>query len=276
MIWGFAGPWYGEYNCSGDDAVMKRLNFLVAHGFKSTAIGFDAMREPKQREAIAALVEQHDLQLTVYLHQNWVQNDQEAIKRSLEDFAANMEKYGAMLRVPIVTTSPGGVHRFMRQPPFNEQLDRMSQALAPAAQVCHELGTPLGIENHGDYYCSDLVEICKRTPHLYIFLDTGNTYLIGEQSVAGCRAATPYTIGTHFKDHYVRPDHRQLCFQLDGAPLGEGDVGLAEVYRILLAQAPEPHKLIMQWEMVTPKGMSPLECLERSWTFIRALEKENP
>ena len=163
----------------------------------------------------------------------------------------------------------------MRQPPFEEQLDRLSQALVPAAKVCHELGKPLGIENHGDYYCSDLVELCQRTPHLYIFLDTGNTYLIGEKSVSGCRDAAPYTIGTHFKDHYVQPNLKQLCFELDGAPLGEGDVGLAEVYQILIEHTPDPDKLIMQWELVVPKGMSPLDCMERSWEFVRSLEEGN-
>jgi sugar phosphate isomerase/epimerase len=159
----------------------------------------------------------------------------------------------------------------MRDPTLSQQLDRLAEALTPVARVCHELGRPLGIENHGDYYTSDLVELCRRVPHLGIFLDTGNTYLIGERSVPACREAAPLTIGTHFRDHYVHPDPHSLTFVIDGAPLGQGDVGLAQVYRDLLDLAPPGRRLIMHWEMVAPKGMHPRDCLEESWRFVRSL-----
>jgi hypothetical protein len=58
---------------------------------------------------------------------------------------------------------------------------------------------------------------------------------------------------------------------IKGAPLGEGDVGLREIYLALIEQAPNPKKLVLQWEMVPPKEMDPFECLERSWTFVRSL-----
>ncbi|MBD3244356.1 MAG: TIM barrel protein, partial [Chitinivibrionales bacterium] len=125
------------------------------------------------------------------------------------------------------------------------------------------------IENHGDYYCSDLVRLCKETPHLGIFFDTGNTYLVGEQSLPACREAAPYVIGTHFKDHIVYPDPSELKFVITGAALGEGHVGLAEMYRILLDEA--PGDLVLQWEMVPPKTMDAYECLKRSWAFIKSL-----
>jgi sugar phosphate isomerase/epimerase len=113
------------------------------------------------------------------------------------------------------------------------------------------------IEDHGDFYCSDLVKLCKQTPHLYIFLDTGNTYLIGEQPIPAFEAAAPYTIGTHFKDHTVRPNPDILHFEVSCCALGDGDVPLRECYKILMEKAPHPEKLAMMFEMFPAKGQEP-------------------
>ena len=144
---------------------------------------------------------------------------------------------------------------------------------APLADACRELGAPLGIENHGDYYCSDLVSLCERTPHMHLFLDVGNTFLIGEQPIPAFEAAAPYTIGTHFKDHRVCPrlDARPLHFEIAGSALGDGDVPLRECFGLLLSEAPDPNRLVMEIEMIRPDDLDPLECLERSLRFIRSL-----
>jgi len=177
-----------------------------------------------------------------------------------------------------VTTLVGKYHRFMREPSLQEQMDRVPSVIGPIAYACHEFGCPLGIENHGDYYASDLVELCRRTPFLGIFLDTGNTYLIGEPSLPAIRAAAPLTIGTHFKDHHVWPEKQTypLRFEIGGAVLGEGDVGLREAYDILLAEAPNPASLVMMIEMVAPQPMLPGECLQKSLAFIRSLPEVTP
>jgi sugar phosphate isomerase/epimerase len=154
-------------------------------------------------------------------------------------------------------------------------MERLATVLPPLAEGCHRLGLPFGIENHGDYYCSDLVGLCEQVPHLGIFLDTGNTYLIGEAPLPAFRAAAPYVVGAHFKDHHVRPcpDARPLHFEVAPAVLGEGDVGLRECYEILLREAPRPHDLVMEMELIPPQGMPPLEAFERSLAFVRSLEE---
>ncbi|MGH8017533.1 MAG: sugar phosphate isomerase/epimerase family protein [Opitutaceae bacterium] len=177
----------------------------------------------------------------------------------------------------IVKTSMHAGHRFDRCAPWAEKRKRASRSLAPLARACRDAGLPLGIENHGDYYCSGLVELCEETPHLYIFLDTGNTYLIGERPDLAIAAAAPWTIGTHFKDHRVRPlpDSRPLGFEVEGSPLGEGDVPLRECYALLREKAPWPDRLVMEMEMIAPTGMDPLECFMRSLAFVRSLDKHN-
>ncbi len=272
MIWGYAGVWPGEFRVWEGDPSMNQLRFIIEHGFQSTGFNLSEMRDPARRDEVAALVEQHDLRLTAHAHVRWFDPDVDEARRQTDAFLEDLAAYGDLLRVPIVTMVAGRCHRFMDSPSLAEQMDCLAQVLPYAAQACYEMGRPLGIENHGDYYCSDLVELCQRVPHLGIFLDTGNTYLIGEKSIPACREAAPYTIGTHFKDHYVHPEPQDgLKFVIGGAPLGEGHVGLEQVYRDLLDLAPEPDKLVMHWEMVPPKGMDGFECLERSWRFVRRI-----
>ncbi|MCW8133684.1 MAG: sugar phosphate isomerase/epimerase [Planctomycetota bacterium] len=271
MLWGYAGVFPGAFNVWKGDPVMNKLRFAAEHGFKSTALGLGEMKDPARRDQIAQFVADHDLRISTGAHLKWLSDDFETLRRGVEDFIQDLEAYGPLLRTPIVTTGAGAYHRFMRAPSLAEQLDRLAEIFTPLARACHQMGRPFGIENHGDYYCSDLVELCKRVPHLGIFLDTGNTYLIGEQSVAACKLAAPYTIGTHFKDHVVHPDPKTLTFVIEGAPLGEGDVGLREIYLDLIQRAPNPRGLVLQWEMVPPKTMDPFECLERSWSFVKTL-----
>jgi len=276
MIWGLAGPKLGGYGIHKyDDPTMGWLQFLVEHGFKSTGMRLRELEDPARRERIAAFVAEHDMRLTV--HPEGVPvlgEDADEVARTTDAFLETLADVKDELRVPIVTFGVGPHHRFMRDPSLEQQMDRLTRNLADLARGCHELGCPLGIENHGDYYCSDLVELCGRVKHLGIFLDTGNCYLIGERTVPACREAAPYTIGTHFKDHWVWPNKsRPLAFMLQGAPLGEGDVGLRQIYLDLLELNPAPEKLVMQWELIPPRDpkIDDMECLRRSWEFIRSL-----
>jgi sugar phosphate isomerase/epimerase len=212
------------------------------------------------------------------IHFDFLDPDHDAIMRKTDEAIRAVGEYHELLRAPIVTTAVAQYHRFLREPSLQEQLDRLPSVLAPIAYACHEFGCPLGIENHGDYYATDLVELCRRTPFLAIFLDTGNTYLIGEQSLPAIRAAAPLTIGTHFKDHRVWPEKQTfpLRFEIGGAVLGEGDVGLREAYDILLASAPDPAALVMMIEMVAPQPGDAQECLRKSLDFIRSLPEVTP
>ncbi len=269
VTWGYAGVWPGEFNTWQGDRTINEVHFLVDNGFETGHIGLGEMRDPARRDQVAELVTRHELRLSVGVHMKWFEDGADEIAAQTEAFLADLNRYHSLLRTPIVTTGAGRVHRFMGKPSLDEQLELLSRLLGPIANGCNELGIPFGIENHGDYYCGDLVRLCRATPHLGIFLDTGNTFLIGEKSVPACREAAPYVIGTHFKDHLVHPDPRELKFVIEGAALGEGHVGLAEIYRILLDEA--PGDVVMQWEMVPPKSMDAYECLERSWSFIRNL-----
>jgi sugar phosphate isomerase/epimerase len=274
MLWGYAGCWYGEF-LQGDDTPLGRLKWVAAHGLQAAHVGLgeiEAMADA-ERAALGEYLTEQDLHLVPGVHFDFLDADHDAVMRKTDAAIRAIGEYHALLRAPIVTTLVGKYHRFMREPSLQEQMDRLPSVIAPIAYACHEFGCPLGIENHGDYYASDLVELCRRTPFLGIFLDTGNTYLIGEQSLPAVRTAAPLTIGTHFKDHHVWPEKQTypLRFEIGGAVLGEGDVGLREAYDTLLAQAPNPASLVMMIEMVAPQPMPPEECLDKSLAFVRSL-----
>ena len=280
MIWGYASPWYGEFCTQDENRLYARLKFLAAHDLRCTEESIQSIADmaDSERDQLGQFLTDHNLQLNPQVGFNYVDSDPDTIRRRTDAIVDDLRKYLPLMRGTIVQTGARAGHRFDRQMPLEKKLERLSSVLAPLATACRQLGTPLGIENHGDFYCSDLVALCEQTPYLGIFLDTGNTYLIGEQPIPAFKAAAPYTIGTHFKDHRVCPrlEARPLHFEVAGSPLGAGDVPLRACYDLLLAQSPHPHRLVMQVEMIRPDDLDATTCLERSLNFIRTLPGTQP
>lgn len=276
MIWGLMmGGWMGALLQDSEDRYRDELEFLASHDLHACQWSTRALlaMERGRREELAGLLVEHDVHAVLSFHFNFFAQDRGQVQQGIDEAIEAIETLPGMLRTPIVTTAAGTTHRFARQPSLAEQMDRLAEALRPIAEAGHRAGCPVGIENHGDYYCSDLVELCRRTPHLGIFLDTGNTYLIGEPPLPAAEVAAPYVIGTHFKDHYVRPNKqaRPLHFELRGAVPGSGDVGLREVHRILRERSPAPDRLAMVFEIDPVEGMDQVEVLEKAVEFVRGL-----
>lgn len=276
LEWGFAGPWYWELQqMDPEHGLYAKLKFLAHYGFTSMGMGIGELNNmsPEELDKLGRFLEDNKLKLHPEMWAKFMELTPDEAKKKAEIFGENVRKYASFLKGSITTSGAGAGHRFDRTATVEQKLEKLSQGIAPFAAVCKELGKPMAIENHGDYYCSDWVKLCQNTPDLYIFLDTGNTYLIGEAPVPAFEAAAPYTIGTHFKDHYVGPNPQILHFEIGGAPLGDGDVCLRECYDILMKHAPWPDKLYMEVEMVSPKDMNPLECMHKSIEFINNLKE---
>jgi sugar phosphate isomerase/epimerase len=276
MLWGYALVWMSDYLQRDPDPLMAKLKFLVDYDLQTTGLSVNeiARLEPARLDEIAQYVADHNLAIHLYAHAPYLDADLDTVKRSIDETVQAIERYHTLLHCPLVTTGVGSYHRFMRSPSLDEQMQRLAETLPALAAGCHSLEIPFGIENHGDYYCSDLVELIRQVPHLGIFLDTGNTYLIGEAPLPAFRTAAPYVVGTHFKDHHVRPcpDARPLHFEVDASIIGDGDVPLRECYQILVENTPNPEKLVMEIELIPPSGIPPVEILERSLAFVRSLE----
>jgi sugar phosphate isomerase/epimerase len=278
LSWGFAGPWYGEFLKMDEDSLRARLKFLKHYNLKEVSLSLqelEAMSKDNE-EWLEEYLTKNDMRLSPRVGFDYLDVEIEEAKQKTEEIEEGLRNYRHLLNGHIVTTGATIGHRFDNIMPLAEKLERLSKVLTPLAEVCQGFGTPLAIENHGDYYCSDLVQLCKETPDLYIFLDTGNPYLIGEQPLPAFEVAAPFTIGTHFKDHRVRPcpDARPLHFEVAESILGEGDVPLRECYNLLLKKAPFPNKLVMEIEMISPIDVNPIEALEKSLEFIHSLGGE--
>ncbi|WP_164545390.1 sugar phosphate isomerase/epimerase family protein [Paenibacillus albus] len=274
--WGFAGPWYGELTAHTGSVLMDRLAMLRQYGFQLFSAGLhDLMKLPvDERKSLLAHLGEHGMELAVYTGYPYITAEADEAVSWNEEILLALSELCSVMKPVIVMTEAHYTSRFDKRIPLNAALERLSGALAPLAAGCKEFGTRLAIENHADFYCSDLVTVCRNTPDLWLFLDTGNTFLIGERPLEAFQAAAPYVIGTHFKDHQVRPvlDANPLHFEVGGSVLGEGDVPLQLCYDLLLAHAPFPEELIMEIEMICPSGMSPVAALEKSIAYIRTLD----
>lgn len=282
MMYGFAGPWYGAFLTrdgvrpgNDEDRLRKQLAFLRDFGLQSTAMrpGAWLALRPAFREEMAALLVEHDLHLNAHFALPYFTATPAELQERAEAFLANLRAASPEMRCVVVSGCAGPIHRFVRDPSLTEQLKRLAAGVAPIVDGCLELGLPVGLENHGDYYCSDLAELCERVPGLGIFLDTGNTYLIGERPVPAYQAAAPYVMGGHFKDHHVHPDPGTLHFVLQGAALGEGDADLRTCWDILKRHTPRLDHVCLEIEMIWDKERyaDPIACLEASLTFARSL-----
>jgi len=276
MLWGvMMGGWMGGLVRGAPDPYRRELEIAAAHGLQVCQWSARALMQmpPARREEIAGWLEDLDMRTALHFGFDYFSADPDEIRGGIDATIEAIEILARPMRTTIMTTAAGRVHRFMRSPDLTEQLDRLERALTPIAAAGHAAGLAVGIENHGDYYCSDLVELCARVPHLGIFLDTGNPYLIGERPLPAAEAAAPFTIGTHFKDHYVRPNKqaRPLCFEIRGAVVGAGDVGMREIYRVLLEHAPDPDGLTMVLEIDAVEGMNQEQALRESLRFVRSL-----
>lgn len=282
MTFGLAGPWYGHYLSrdgaspdSDEDKLRKQLAFLRDFGLSSTGMRPETWLtlRPAFREEMGAFLVEHDLHLNAHFGLPYFTATPEELREKAETFVADLRVTASEMRCLMVSGCAGRIHRFVRDPSLPEQLDRLAAGVAPIVAGCQELSLPVGLENHGDYYCADLVKLCERVPGLGIFLDTGNTYLIGERPIPAYEAAAPYVMGGHFKDHHTHPDLSTLHFVLEGAALGEGDAELSACWDILKRHTPRLDEVCMEIEMIWDRERyaDPIACLEASLAFVRSL-----
>jgi len=277
--WGYALGWPREYLTLDDDQIMAKLLFLRKYNFKSTHISMQELDKVSdaKRDGIFAFLADNDLDLVPGVGFKWLSATDDEAKAATEKQLDLLSKYAPLLRNRICHAGLAAGHRFENVQKVEETMGLISERMAPLAEGCAQIGVPMCVENHGDYYVSDLVKLCQITPHVYIFLDTGNTYLLGEKPLPAFYEAAPYTIGTHFKDQRVRPrpDTNPLNFEVGNSDLGGGMVPLRECWDILRKYAPDPGNLTMLIEMFPPPGMDPIEALENSIAFIRSLDGSN-
>jgi sugar phosphate isomerase/epimerase len=275
-IWGLALAWYSEYFEGVTDPFLAKMDFLSRYGMKAFSAGLDEISSlgDAGREALFAALEKRDMHCILHSSIDHMPLDPAGQDRETDRQLALLERYIRPCRSSIVTTCAGDSHRYDRKMPWEEKIVRFSRIIGPVAKLCWDMGSPLGIENHADYFISDLLYILRETPRLYLFLDTANALHIGERPVSACLEAAPYVIGTHFKDHrMVRGETDPLHYEIRGCALGDGDAELDKQYPIIMEKSPFRDKLVMLFELFSPDDgtLSHLQCFEKSVRFVETL-----
>jgi len=276
--WGLALAWYGDYTKGGNaNPYIAKMDFLQKYGMKGFIGSVDEVDKLGQedQENLFAGLEERDMHLLLHSSIDHMDAPKDTQERETERQLVLLNKYIRACRSSIVTTCAGNSNRYDRKMPWEEKIERFSRIMTPVARLCWDLGSPFGIENHADYFVSDLLEILRATPRLYLFLDTANALHIGENPVRACEDAAPYVIGTHFKDHYmVKGENAPLHYEIRGCALGDGDAELAKQYCILMDKSPFRDKLVMLFELFSPDdgSLTHLQCFEKSIQFVQGLQ----
>lgn len=275
--WGLVLAWYDEYTKGrGKKDYVAKINFLKEYSLKAFCISFselDQMSE-EDRNHFFNLLEENNMFVSPHCSFDNLTGTKSEIDDQIESVKQQIKKYIKSLRTPIVTATCGQSHRYDRVMSFSEKVKKFSYFFEPVAAACREEGAVLALENHADYYCSEIVEIIEETPDLFFLLDTANALHIGEQPVKAARDAAPYTVGTHFKDHYMVREDSPLHYEIRGCALGDGDAELEECYRILKENSPFGNKLIHFIELFKPEDLTAMECWHKSLHFIDELKEQ--
>ena len=184
-------------------------------------------------------------------------------------FRAFVRTFCRPLGVRVIGTA-SGTDRWDRRVPLPEQMARLTAALRPLAATAAEEGVILALENHADYRGHEVAAIVAAvgSPGLGARLDTANPYAVIEEPLAAAEALAPYTVATHVKDLRVRPKHQGLL-SLVGCALGEGDVDLRSIVRMVATRAPDPARLALTVEVEPPPGTDVWEATRRSVAWMR-------
>jgi len=256
-----------------DDPYRAQLELLAEHDLHATSWGARALMkmEPARREELAGWLEDFDVRLVMGIGFDWLSGDPEVVKQGTDQCLAALETLAGPMRVAVCSTGISrNVHHYSRSPSVAEQIDRLSQTMAPVAEAAWQAGCPIGIHKV-THFGTDLAELCSRTPHLGVELDTGNAFLVGELPLAAAEATAPYIVATHFKDHYVEPGFGPLRLQIRGAVPGSGDAELRSIYDVIVRDTPNADDLVMLMEIDPVEGLTQQQALSQAVEFIHTL-----
>ena len=253
------------------EAMAPEALFAAARrlGLQQLALPSRGWDEPGWVDRVRALMERYGIEVELGFGDRYIEHGD---RQPTEGFAAFVERACRPLGVAIVGTAShlhGG--RWLKQPPLDEQLDRLAAALRRLAPVAEAACVKLAIENHADYRGHELAAVLKRvgSPNVGARLDTGNPYCAIEEPVAAAEALAPYTFATHLKDEVVEaePGNRGIApgglLALRGCALGEGHVDVPTIVDLLAKRGPLGNRLALTLEV-------PAATVEASIAYARS------
>ncbi|MGL5123604.1 MAG: sugar phosphate isomerase/epimerase family protein [Fusobacteriaceae bacterium] len=95
----------------------------------------------------------------------------------------------------------------------------------------------LALENHEYETSEELIKVIKKinSPWIGLNFDFGNSMMAWEEPLNAAKNMLPYSFTTHFKDHIIIEDKNdKYNFVVCGVPLGEGNIDLDSLYKLML------------------------------------------
>lgn len=134
---------------------------------------------------------------------------------------------------------------FSREIPMARQIENMSRNLGKLVKDAESAGVVLAFENHMDYRISEIVQVVEavNSPWLRINYDFANSYSVVEDQVEAAHLAAPYTVMSHIKDMRVQSITTDGQPRFFHAPIGYGNVEIAEILEIFQQNSPDPDSI---------------------------------
>ena len=169
-------------------------------------------------------------------------------------------------------TQPNTHNHFTKNPPIDEQIERMSRNFGSLMSICEEFGLTLAFENHADYRVTEVVAVVENVaaPWLRINFDTGNPIAVIEDPLEAARKAAKYTVMMHLKDQRIQPATGTGEPRVYWAPLGQGSVPIAEILDVIAAGCPNPEEVAACLEVAPPPEHDPHRWVRASLEWLLA------
>ncbi len=115
---------------------------------------------------------------------------------------------------------------------MREAIDKL-QTIYPLLEH-HDL--KLGVENHQDATCDDLLALCNVGPRIGVTFDVVNPLAVGEEPFAFARRAGDRILNVHLKDYTIH--HSPSGYRLVRAELGQGVIDWPAMITLIRSLAP--------------------------------------
>jgi len=117
--------------------------------------------------------------------------------------------------------------------------DQAVAVLREACRAAEDMGLRIAMENHADFTVRELASILARvaSPALGFTVDCANLAFDLDEPLRLARIMAPYALTTHFKNYRIIRTPNGLA--LENCSLGEGEIDIAAIARLLAEHNPE-------------------------------------
>jgi sugar phosphate isomerase/epimerase len=123
--------------------------------------------------------------------------------------------------------------RFDRHTDVRREIDRAKDWILLSLPDIETQGIRLAVDNHRNLRAEELVGMVEEigSAHVGISLDPADALSVMEDPLAAAKHMLPFTLSVRLKDYLLQPT--ASGFRVTGAPLGQGMVPVADLYRLI-------------------------------------------